>query len=304
MPVELSDSPAVANREQLAAHLRTLPADEIMKNYIYMTRAQAISEFGTVFRLLAPWHFAGRGLEVGAGLGVFSSMVTRGFPEVESIHAVEVVRGVVRDLQPIVARHVAGARADRVVGVVGSFDDMAALGDSFDFCIEIGSLHHSDDLDRTLREISTRLKPGGTLVALDRAHRDGLPDVQRRLMLDLEYSAAWKRANHYPDAPLTRRQNGEHEITLGEWRAAFARAGLELTRRFELRIVSWGRLFRACLLTVPFSLRRRLGWLPTRPRPQAGEAWWMLRRLLGGGRDDALFHAAMRDHTLFVARKI
>ena len=122
-------------------------------------------------------------------------------------------------------------------------------------------------------------------------------------MLDLEYSAAWKRENHYPPEPLTRRANGEHEITLAEWEEDLRHAGFELIRRFELRSPSWPRLFRSALLHLPFALRERLGWLPTRTRPQRGETGWMLRHLFGLGRD-AVFHAGVRDHTLFVAKRM
>ena len=75
---------------------------------------------------------------------------------------------------------------------------------------------------RTLRETSRVLKPGSQLVAIDRAHYDGVSDEQLRFMLNVQYSAEWKRRNGYVDSPLSRAQNGEHEIRMKEWLAAFA----------------------------------------------------------------------------------
>ena len=58
-------------------------------------------------------------------------------------------------------QHIAGEAGPRVTGVVGSFDDIHLPEESCDFCIEVDSLHHSDDLLRTLREIARKLKRGG-----------------------------------------------------------------------------------------------------------------------------------------------
>ncbi len=121
----------------------------ILKNYVYMDRKQVLEEFSILFDILRPFTFRGRGIEVGAGTGVFSAMVCREFPEVESIHAIEVVPNVVRFLQPVVVREIAGDKGAKIVSVIGSFDDMRLGDGQYDFCIEIGSLHHSDDFIHT-----------------------------------------------------------------------------------------------------------------------------------------------------------
>ncbi|MCH8275770.1 MAG: class I SAM-dependent methyltransferase [Armatimonadetes bacterium] len=276
VPDALRASPAVANRNLLARKYRTCDPDTILKNYVYMDRKKVLEEFSILFESLRSFAFRGRGIEIGAGVAVFSAMVCREFPGVESIHAIEVVPDVVRFLQPVAIRHIAGDRAAKIVSVIGSFDHMRLGDGQYDFCIEIGSLHHSDQLVHTPKEIAAKLKPGGHLIMVDRAHHNSLTERQRELILNVEYRDEWKRQNGYPPDRLTRRENGEHEITLREWYESLEAAGFEIERRFELRAVSLKKFLRNCLLMVPFPVRERLNWLPSRVRPQEGGMWWML----------------------------
>jgi SAM-dependent methyltransferase len=304
IPAALLADPMIANARGLAAKYRDRPVEDVLDIYVkYSDTAAVARQFDAVFAHLPAGLFRGRGVEVGAGVAVFSAMVARRFPEAEAIHAVEAVPEVVELLQPKVVAAVAGERAARVIPVIGSFDDIRLPDGTADFAIEVGSLHHSHDLGRTLAEVSRVLKPGGWVVALDRAHHDGLSEEQRRFMLEVRYSPEWLAANGFPPGPLSRRENGEHEYRLSEWRAAFAAAGFRLVKRFEMRPVGPRRFLRSLVLALPFGLRRALGWLPSRVREHPGEAWWRLRHLLGGGRDDAVFHASPNEYTVFVLQK-
>lgn len=298
--------PMVENRNRLARQLADGPLSDVLDLYVGLSEAVAVSGFNRVLDDVrnAGIGLAGTGIEVGAGIGVFSAMLVAREAAVDTIYALELVPEVTRRLLPRVTNHFAGMRADRIVPVIGSFDDICLPDHSLDFCIEYASLHHSDDLAATLKEIARVLKPGAPLIAVDRSHTNALSEVQRTFMLDLAYSAAWKRKNGYPEDPLDRRTNGEHEIRLSEWEDAFAQAGFLLVKRRELRPLSWSLLRRKLFLSLPFSLRRRMGWLPSRASPQRGEVAWMLRSLGTWASADAVYRTAPKEHTLFIATRL
>ncbi len=301
---EFAASPAVANRDLFAAHYADAPLETVVELYFGMPLPQAVVAVGQVFDLLASrgWALAGRGLEIGAGIGVLSSLAIRRFTAINSIHALEVVPKVVEHLQPRVSRHLLGDAAGRVIGVHGSFDDIHVAPGHFDFCIEYASLHHSHRLVGTLTELSRVMKPGALLVAIDRAHHDGLSEAQKSYMLGLRYSVEWKRRYGYPEAPLTRRENGESEIRVSEWQAAFHAAGFELLHRWELRPRGWRHLRYKLALSLPYSLRKWLNLHPSRVRPQSGELGW-LARSLSRASSDPVYVASPKEHTVFVARR-
>lgn len=279
--------------------------DKILDVYVlYADKDSAERDFANLFANLDGFEFAGRGIEIGAGVAVFSASVCRHFPKVETIHAIEIVNGVVERLRPVVLEHFLESRdRARIIDVVGSFDDIRLEDDAYDFCIENSALHHSGDMLHTLREVYRKLKPGGCFLVVDRAHNDAMTDRQRDRMLDLAYDRATMDRYGFTGDRLTRRQNGEHEIRLGEWRRAFADAGFEIERHFELRTYGWRKLLQALIRTIPFALRDRLGWLPTRVRPHEGEVGWLMRCLFGGGDADATFKKGIRDLSVFLVRK-
>ena len=131
-----------------------------------------------------------------------------------------------------------------------------------------------------------------------------MTDEQKQYMLDLEYSSDWKRKNGYDSKPLSRRQNGEHEIRLNEWIDYFSNSGFSLEKRLELRIVSLRNIIYGAILSLPFKLRRILNLWPSRVRFQNGELLWMCSLFLGiekSGND--LFIKAPRNYTLFLLKK-
>lgn len=298
-------SPAITNRDLFAQTLAAQSDEALITQYAGLTPEQIEQEFGEIFEIVRDLGFRleGAGLELGAGVGVLSAVAINHWPDVRQCYALEVVPKVIELLQPRAVRHIAKERSDKVVGVLGSFDDMAVPDGFFDFCIEYASLHHSDDLVRTLRETARVLKPGAPLVAIDRAHFDGVAQEQLRFMLDVQYSKEWKRRNGYADAPLSRAQNGEHEIRMKEWLTAFDATGFEVVRRIELRPTGWKVLKYKTILMLPFALRRALGLYPSRVRPSWAEIFWLLGGLFGADRLSSIYLPAAKEHTLFIVRK-
>jgi SAM-dependent methyltransferase len=222
---------------------------------------------------------SGIGLEIGAGLGVLSATVADSH-RVCGVLAVEVCPNFVDLVIPRVAKAVLEEQARKVVPTLGSFDDLELEDRSVDFVVEIDSLHHAEDLDAVLDECARVLKPGGRMLCFDRTQPDDMPDWLREQMLDRQYSERWILENGYPPGvDMTRRQNGEHEIRMGEWNAAFMRAGLRLARvvRF-VPAVTLKMAAKSAISYLPRSLGARLiampepreylpAWFRTRLRP-------------------------------------
>lgn len=232
---ELESSPMVAYRNQFAEYLAGRDVDEILDAYIYCT----VSEMDQLVRLVEthalPRPLEGLGLELGAGTALLSCVVAKRF-RVEAILALEICQQMAALVMPKVSRAILGEESDRILPVVGSFDDLRLPDESLDFVIDIDSLHHSDDLPRTVAESSRVLKHGGTMLVLDRCHPNELTDSDVQRMLSVEYSREFLERNHYPtDIVLTRRDNGEHEYRQREWQAAFQFAGLTLERMIEFQ---------------------------------------------------------------------
>lgn len=301
---QLLRSPAIVNRNLLAEKYAARPAADIITQYAGLAPEQLTIEFTEVFDAVRDLgiELQGAGIELGAGVGVFSAVAVRYWHRIDKVLAVEIVPKVTELLQPRATQHMAPDRRERIVGVIGSFDDIKVADRHFDFCIEYASLHHSNDLKRTLREVARVLKPGATLVAVDRSHRNGVSEAQLDFMLNVQYPAAWKEKNGYPDVPLTRAQNGEHEIRLREWMAAFAETGFELIRRVELRSVGAKEFWYKARLMLPFSLRRMLDVFPSRVGPTWLEMFWRVAMLFGWS-PGKTFRRAEKEHTVFILRR-
>jgi len=122
------------------------------------------------------------------------------------------------------------------------------------------AIRNFSELEPVVAELARVLKPGGCLVAFDRAQPDDMPDWLRDRMLSQTYTAEWIEANGYPPGiQMTRWENGEHEIRLREWRTAFARTGFRLARVMNFIPTISARLAgKAAVSYLPAPLRRRL----------------------------------------------
>jgi SAM-dependent methyltransferase len=273
LPPGLEQSPKVAYRNDHARGLARQSVPEIVGRYVYlslheMRRLVALSRRHV---LSEPLH--GAGIELGAGCGLLSSVVAED-PAVRQVLALEVCEQAATLIIPQVAEWVLGPQAQKVVPVVGSFDDLHLPDGTLDFVVEIDSLHHADDLTVALRECGRVLKPGGRVLCFDRCHPDTVTDREVDEMLGVVYSREFLIRNHCPpDAVLTRRDNGEHEYRLFEWKAAFQAAGLTLTAMasFESAISSRAAL-KGMLSLLPRSVRRRL-YQSDGPTPSSTLQW-------------------------------
>jgi len=298
------DSPVVSNRNRFAQAYAEKTVDEILQGYVGKSAKGMDNFFDEVFSAAGNINLNGVGLELGAGVSIFSTYIARRFPQTSSIYALEVVPKVVQLLQPRIIQALCPNDSERILPVVGSFDDVELPDSSVDFCFEYASLHHSDDLLVTLRETSRVLKPGAPLIMIDRIHHNGVTDEQREFMLDVQYSPEWLAANGYDSGPLNRRQNGEHEIRRADWVARLEQAGFKVEKEVQLREASWRHLYRSTMLSLPFRLRKVFNLLPSRVSPHPGELNWLVRHLMGSqDSKNSDFVAASSSFSVMVARK-
>ena len=196
----------------------------------------------------------GVGLELGAGCAAVSVEIANDFPNVSKIYAVEIVPDIVEVAQTTLVR-IAGLE-NKVIPVLGNFDDLKIEDESIDWIIEFDSLHHSFDLEKTARESFRVLKPGGKLIAIDRAHLT----TSRSRMDSLErepYSQDFLEKRGYdPNAKITRADNGEHEHRISDYKRYFKLAGFTKFRWRNLLAPELNLLKLALISAFPWKLRQ------------------------------------------------
>jgi SAM-dependent methyltransferase len=268
----LRSDPGLVARDRSAQMITTLPLEQAAPLNGSLAPADMEALVGAAECFLLRDGFRGVGIDLGAGLGVLAATVAKR-AEVECVLAVEVCPTFVDGVIPQVAREVLDECSDRVVPVLGSFDSLELDDETVDFAVEIDSLHHASDLGAVVTECARVLRRGGQVICFDRAHHDELPNEVRDVMLDREYDADWIERNGYPPGVrMTRRENGEHEIRLGEWFAAFSNAGLVVERVvFFEPDVSLRMAAKGVLARLPRPLRRRFMAIP--PPPGYPRAW-------------------------------
>jgi SAM-dependent methyltransferase len=181
---------------------------------------------GIRFLKLMKIPFSGSVIDLGSGVGTVATIVSR-VPEVEKVYAVEYSEQFVLKSMPAVFKHFKADEA-KIVRVVGDFNMFQLPDASVSLIVEVDSLHHAEDLDLTLRECSRVLKPGGVLLAVDRAWPDSLSPADLDAKLNVEYSTARKALWGIPAEKVFRRRDfGEHEYRIKDWLAFFIRNGFD-----------------------------------------------------------------------------
>lgn len=196
-------------------------------------------------------EFRGVGIELGAGLGLLGIVISKS-PKVEALVSLEICKTFVTEAIPAASKELLGSNFKRIIPTYGSFLDYEISDNEIDFAVQIESLHHSYDLQRAADELFRILKPGGFLFSLDRSHPDSVSDETLKSLLDHEYPMSWLEHHGYPtDKPMSRRDNGEHEIRDSEWKNTFEKSGF-VTETFNFiapKLKFWNVKKRvACLL--------------------------------------------------------
>jgi len=236
IPAELEKTARENYRTAYALRLKSRSAVDIVRELTFDGASPHI-EVSDIENLLSfvERHFlnrpfSGTGIEVGAGPLVFSALLARR-SSVDCMYGVEICRPIIEQLFPVVASGIAYSDAKKLVGAIGSFDDMRLDDASIDFVFDFFSLHHSDDISVTFKEIARVLRPGGFLLMLDKARPDSYTDGDLDELMDAPCGPElYRRFGFDPARALTRRQNGEREYRRYDWHQACLGAGFA---RFE-----------------------------------------------------------------------
>jgi ubiquinone/menaquinone biosynthesis C-methylase UbiE len=197
--------------------------DSIIRNYTYIYPEQVIEVLQLFPEAWNAMH--GAGIDLGGGVGCISCAAASK-PEVKKVYCLEVVEKCVTHCQPIIKKKVLGPQAEKVLSVIGDFDQLTLPNQSLDFAFSWDAIHHSMDPVKTLTEAHRVLKPGGHLIIVDRAYDNSTTDQEIERMLNIVYSKEFLRQNFRDEnMTLTRRQNGEHEYRYREWFEFFKKAG-------------------------------------------------------------------------------
>ena len=84
-------------------------------------------------------------------------------------------------------------RPEKILRVVGDFNDLKFEDNTLDFVVELGAFHHSEKVQKTFCEAYRVLKPGGWFIGIERSQPDGFTDEQIKRLLDIEYGNVWKK---------------------------------------------------------------------------------------------------------------
>jgi ubiquinone/menaquinone biosynthesis C-methylase UbiE len=199
------------------------------------THGQALRDFAQLNELiLAGFDFlkkighriSGQAIDVGSGTGVGAGILSR-LPFISKVYAVEFSEQFVLSIMPVVFESLQTDTA-KIQRVVGDFNNLEVPDQSLACVLDIDSFHHAEDLDFTLHECARVLKPGGVIVAIDRAWDDHYTRADLEIKLDAELNDNLKKKYGIAEGQsFTRRDFGEHEYTMREWQDLFAKNGFD-----------------------------------------------------------------------------
>lgn len=164
--------------------------------------------------------YSGIAADLGSGVGTGATIISK-IDEISKIYAVEYAEQFVTKIMPKVFYEFS-AYAEKIIRTIGDFNNIQLDDNSLSLIVEIDSFHHSEDLNKTLRECYRVLKPGGAIVSIDRAWPDNYSRDELEKKLDIEYSESRKALYGISLTEVYRRRdNGEHEYTIKDWLSFF-----------------------------------------------------------------------------------
>lgn len=170
--------------------------------------------------------YDGDAADLGSGTGIGATILSN-VCEISKIYAIEYSEQFVQIMMPAVFSDF-GAKAEKIIRVVGDFNNLKLKDSSLMVLLDIDSFHHSENLGYTLKECYRVLKPGGLIISIDRAWPDSYSREELEKKLDVEYSDNSKAMFGVPPGQsYRRRDNGEHEYTISDWLTYYKNSGFD-----------------------------------------------------------------------------
>ena len=170
----------------------------------------------------------GVGIDLGGGAGIISSTIALS-KKVEKIYCNEIVENASKYCHPIVKKKILKKKANKVISVVGNFNDLHFKNNQFDFAIIWDSFHHSSSPLTTLKQINRVLKKNSYLFIIDRAHNNDTPKKEINRALNHTYDLEFKKKNYFPlEKKITRKMNGEREYKFNQLETFFKKTNFKI----------------------------------------------------------------------------
>lgn len=212
---------------KLAKILSTKGFKQIEKNYTYIDSAK-INKILNYSKMYKKFVY-GCGIDLGGGPSIISSTLANS-KKVNKIYCCELVENAVKYCHPIVKKKLLKNKFNKVISVIGDFNNIQLKNNTLDFAIIWDSLHHSTNPIATLKEIRRVLKKKAFLFVVDRAHNNETSTNEINRMLNHKYDIEFKKKNFFPiNKIITRKMNGENEYRFIELNNFFKKS------RFKIR---------------------------------------------------------------------
>jgi ubiquinone/menaquinone biosynthesis C-methylase UbiE len=259
------DSRALQENEKiLSGEKIEIVHEQAVRDYSYF---KELLEFGFDFLQQHNQKVQTLAIDMGSGTGVGASILSEIFTNVR-IYAVEISENFIKQIMPLVFKHF-NADINRIQRVVGDFNQIELENETIDKIIELDSFHHSEDLNKTLKECFRVLKPDGVMVCVDRGWPDSTSQFEINSKLDVQLNSNLKTKYHIPlNKKFTRRDFGEHEFTLCQWQNSFQKAGFDVDvfsqwhppflNRLFLKLPTSKTFLFLCLLQKKLGFRRHI----------------------------------------------
>ena len=176
-----------------------------------------------------PDLFLGTVLEVGAGTGIVSSMLSK-LDSIDSVECSDYDEYSVDMVMPVY-QWALNANIEKITRAVGSYNNIKSADNSYNAIVAVGALHHSENLLRTMRECFRVLKPGGSFVISDYALSNTLTQAEYNVMMDKprdEQDAAKFEDTEVLDNIKTNRDISEHGRPICLYQSAAFQAGFDV----------------------------------------------------------------------------
>jgi len=202
---------------------------------IQEVHSEALRDYGEIKKLILAafsiikrlgFSYVGDAADLGSGTGIGATILSNVY-EINKIYAIEYSEQFVLKMMPTVFSDF-GAKTEKIIRVVGDFNNLKLKDASLTVLLDIDSFHHSENLGYTLKECNRVLKPGGLIISIDRAWPDSCSREELEKKLDVEYSDKSKAVFGIPPGEsYRRRDNGEHEYTISDWLTYYKKSGFD-----------------------------------------------------------------------------
>lgn len=223
---------ALDYRSEISANQYTLAYRNKWLGKVAISNGRSFWRLETMrqIRRANPNIFKGTVIEVGAGTGIVSSTISK-FPEIKEMYCLDYDEYTVENLMPLV-QYSLDADFNKIKRVIGSYNKMSFPDQEVNTVVAVGAMHHSEDLDATLRECYRILKPGGYFIISDYALTNSLSQDEYSMLANKpisESEAEKYQSTNSLENVKTNKSISEHARPLFIYQAAAFNAGFTVS---------------------------------------------------------------------------